>query len=78
MTDSKTVCVFCSSSNAIHQDYFEAARELGECLGREKYSLVYGGADIGLMGGSRPLGSPVRRKRNRHHTGSSDAIRNRL
>ena len=44
------ICVFCSSSNAIASVYFDAARTLGERMAVRGDTLVYGGADIGLMG----------------------------
>ena len=43
------ICVFCSSSNAIPEIYFDAARELGKLIGENQHSLVYGGATVGLM-----------------------------
>ena len=43
------ICVFCSSSNAISDIYFEEARKLGEIIGREGHVLVNGGANVGLM-----------------------------
>lgn len=41
--------VFCSASNQIDAIYFEKTRELGEWLGRQGKTLVYGGSDQGLM-----------------------------
>lgn len=49
-TMQKTVCVFCSSSSAVEQAYFDAARELGLLLAERGWPLVYGGTDVGLMG----------------------------
>ena len=46
----KNVCVFCSSSDAVEAAFFEAAAELGALLARRNYSLLYGGAQVGLMG----------------------------
>lgn len=43
------IAIFCSASEAIDPMYFEAARELGEWLGKHGRTLVYGGADAGLM-----------------------------
>lgn len=43
------ICVFCSSSNAIDNWYFEAAEKLGYLIARGNHSLVYGGANVGLM-----------------------------
>jgi len=46
----KTICVFCSSSDAVDPMYFDAANELGSVLAKRSISLVYGGSNIGLMG----------------------------
>ncbi|WP_163324122.1 LOG family protein [Draconibacterium mangrovi] len=43
------ICVFCSSSNAINEKYFEAAQNLGELIGNSGHSLINGGANVGLM-----------------------------
>lgn len=44
------ICVYCSSSSAVPEPYFVAARELGVCMANAKCDLVYGGANVGLMG----------------------------
>lgn len=41
--------IFCSASNTIDQAYFDAACELGEWMGKEQKTLIYGGSNIGLM-----------------------------
>ena len=41
--------IFCSASEVIDSLYFEKARELGEWLGKNRKTLVYGGANLGLM-----------------------------
>jgi len=46
---SLAVCVYCSSSNAVDECYFDAARELGVGIAERGHSLVYGGASVGLM-----------------------------
>lgn len=43
------ICVFCSSSNAVNNVYFDAADKLGLLIARDKHTLVYGGANVGLM-----------------------------
>lgn len=43
------VCVFCGSSNGSKPTYTQAARELGDLLGRRGVRLVYGAANCGLM-----------------------------
>lgn len=46
----RTVCVYCSSSDAVSPEFFSVAEELGEAVVRDGYRLVYGGGSIGLMG----------------------------
>lgn len=46
----KTLAVYCSSSDVIHQDYFKAAHELGQQMAIKGFQLVYGGGAVGLMG----------------------------
>ncbi len=46
----KTVCVFSSSSSAVNSVYHETTIELGKRLGQENFDLIFGGADVGLMG----------------------------
>ncbi|GAB4321074.1 MAG: TIGR00730 family Rossman fold protein [Bacteroidales bacterium] len=46
----KKICVFCGSSTGINGVYRDAAVRLGEYLGRNKFELVYGGGNVGLMG----------------------------
>ena len=41
--------IFCSAADDIETVYFEKARELGAWIGQNKKTLVYGGANIGLM-----------------------------
>jgi uncharacterized protein (TIGR00730 family) len=43
------ICVFCSSSNAISEKYFQEADKLGKLIGAGKHSLINGGANVGLM-----------------------------
>jgi uncharacterized protein (TIGR00730 family) len=46
----RTICVFCSSSDAVDSIFFETATEMGALISQRNYDLVYGGAQIGLMG----------------------------
>ncbi len=46
----KRICVYCGSSPGELPDYLETARELGRLLARRGIGLVYGGANVGLMG----------------------------
>jgi len=41
--------IFCSSSNKMDNIYYEEAKKLGEWMGENKKTLVYGGANCGLM-----------------------------
>ena len=41
--------IFCSASEVIDTIFFEKANELGVWMGRNKKTLVYGGANLGLM-----------------------------
>lgn len=43
------ICVFCSSSNAISDVYFQEARKLGMLIGEKQHALINGGANVGLM-----------------------------
>jgi uncharacterized protein (TIGR00730 family) len=43
------ICVYCSSSNAIPELYFQEAVELGKLIGGNHHTIVYGGATVGLM-----------------------------
>ena len=47
---SQTICVYCSSSEALDPSYYQAAQELGMLMARQNFALVYGGGRIGLMG----------------------------
>jgi uncharacterized protein (TIGR00730 family) len=44
------VCVYCGSSSGSGPEFAEAARALGGLLARNGLTLVYGGAEVGLMG----------------------------
>jgi len=46
----KTLCVFCGSSTGSHPIYSDMARCLAEYLLEKKIKMVYGGANVGLMG----------------------------
>ena len=46
----KRICVFCGSSLGGRPIYQEAAQELGKAIAQHQFSLVYGGANVGLMG----------------------------
>ncbi|MCG8421304.1 MAG: TIGR00730 family Rossman fold protein [Proteobacteria bacterium] len=44
------ICVFCGSSPGSRPDYLEAAKQVGHALVSRGLELVYGGANVGLMG----------------------------
>jgi uncharacterized protein (TIGR00730 family) len=46
----KSITVFCGSSSGKDAQYEEQASLLGSTLAKQNIQLVYGGADIGLMG----------------------------
>ena len=41
--------IFCSAAANIDKMYFESARQIGEWMGKTGKTLIYGGADLGLM-----------------------------
>ena len=45
-----SVCLFCGSRSGAGELYTAAAREFGTLIANEGWRLVYGAADIGLMG----------------------------
>jgi uncharacterized protein (TIGR00730 family) len=46
----KSICVFCGSADAIHADYLDGARQMGETLAKRGLRLIFGGGKTGLMG----------------------------
>ena len=50
MSDVKTICVYCGSSNDVQAGYILLAKELGKKLAESGIRLVYGGGGVGLMG----------------------------
>ena len=47
---SKKICVFCSSSSTVPDVYVKATQELGQWIGRNGHTLIYGGSTAGMMG----------------------------
>lgn len=45
-----SICVYCSSSDAIDDAYPPVAAALGRELARRDHTLIYGGGAVGLMG----------------------------
>jgi uncharacterized protein (TIGR00730 family) len=50
MKHSKSICVYCSSSESVDSAFTDQAVQLGAVLAEKGYSLVYGGGEYGLMG----------------------------
>lgn len=50
MVDLRRLCVFCGSSSGLGDGYVGLARDLGKLLAARSIGLVYGGAQVGLMG----------------------------
>lgn len=50
MSNPVSVCVFCSSSEAVDSDLRAMATELGDAIAERGWGLVYGGGNVGLMG----------------------------
>lgn len=46
----KRICVFCGSNPGNDPAYLDAAQALGAAIVTRGYELVYGGAEVGLMG----------------------------
>ena len=46
----KSICVYCSSSDAVLHEYVAAAEALGKGIGGRGLTLVFGGCNVGLMG----------------------------
>lgn len=46
----KNISVFCGSSSGCYAEYLHAAILLGKILAEKEIGVIYGGADIGLMG----------------------------
>ena len=44
------ICVYCGSNNGARPEYADAARDLANVLVQQDVELVYGGADLGIMG----------------------------
>ena len=46
----KSITVFCGASTGTNPQYIEQATAVGKALAEQDITLVYGGADLGLMG----------------------------
>jgi len=50
MVGTKSVCVYCGSRDGAKTSYAAAAEDTGAMLAANKWRLVYGAGDVGLMG----------------------------
>jgi uncharacterized protein (TIGR00730 family) len=50
MSDKKTLCIYCSSSNDLPEKFYKISKELGVMLAEKGYNMVYGGSTRGMMG----------------------------
>ena len=48
--DTRSVCIFCGHRKGKKEVWVDFARNLGDFLGKNKYSLFYGGGSKGIMG----------------------------
>jgi len=46
----KNICIFCSSSDVIAEDYKKMAADLAILMAEKSFTLVNGGSKVGLMG----------------------------
>jgi len=46
----KSVCVYCGSSPKVDPRFLDAAKDLGASIARRNLTLVFGGANLGMMG----------------------------
>ncbi|HDP34823.1 MAG TPA: TIGR00730 family Rossman fold protein, partial [Candidatus Hydrogenedentes bacterium] len=49
-TNLQSICVYAASSDALDDNYKDAAQRLGALIARHGHTLVYGGGCVGLMG----------------------------
>lgn len=47
----KSVAVYCGHQSGKNPEYLRTAQRIGELLARNKFTLVFGGGNVGLMGG---------------------------
>ena len=50
MSEIRTVCVYCASSDHCRPIFLESAYSFGNILAKESIDIVYGGGSTGLMG----------------------------
>ena len=47
---SKSLCVYCASSDRLDAKYYQLATDVGLAMGQRGWTLVYGGGKTGMMG----------------------------
>lgn len=47
---SKSLCVYCASSDRLDAKYYQLATDVGHAMGQRGWTLVYGGGKTGMMG----------------------------
>ena len=47
---NKSICVFCGARSGNNTSFITAAVEMGHVIAKNKWRLVYGAGDVGLMG----------------------------
>ena len=57
MSNLKSICVYCGSSDGTDPAMLAAAEALGVAMGEAGLALVYGGGNNGLMGADRSRAS---------------------
>jgi len=50
MIEIRRICINCGSSPGLLKEYMETAKQLGKYFANQNIEIVYGGADVGLMG----------------------------
>jgi uncharacterized protein (TIGR00730 family) len=50
MVSTASICIFCGARDGAHPAYSQAAKDTGAMIAEMGWRLVYGAADIGLMG----------------------------
>jgi uncharacterized protein (TIGR00730 family) len=46
----KSICIFCGSSDSVHEDFKDAARLMGRTLAEGGIRIIFGGGRTGMMG----------------------------
>ena len=48
--DIKSLTIYCSSSNNLDPKFYDLGEAIGDFLGQNRITIIYGGGNIGLMG----------------------------